>query len=322
MKDFMSIGEILIDFTPFSGEEPGMPLFQMNPGGAPANVACVLARLGHETGFIGKVGDDIFGHACINALNACGVDTKSVIQSGTLPTTLAFVYLDQTGNRSFSFYRKHTADVDLSVTDLQDLNLGDTRIFHFGSVSLSAHPSRDATVWAVMQAKKAGCLISCDPNLRPPLWSSMEEAAQAIRETAPLADILKLSAEEGEFLFGETDGEKICRAAQRAFGVQTVLATLAREGCMCAVGERIMRSRAYDVRTVDTTGAGDAFFGGILHCLLAARKAPGELTDAELSYMLDFGNAAGSLTTAKKGSIPAIPSMEEIEACMRQVVRL
>lgn len=316
MKEFVSIGEILVDCVPYQLPELAQPLYQMNPGGAPANVACVVAKLGHSTGFIGRVGDDVFGQNCIDTIGACGVDTSYIKISPDEPTTLAFVCLDGAGNRSFSFYRTGTADVGLSRSQLEGADFPQAKVFHFGAVSLTDQPSREATLYGAERAKLAGSIITYDPNLRLSLWKDPEEARREILAAAPLADIIKVSEEEGEFLFGETDPRTICQRIEAEFAPAMVVVTQAAEGCTCSINGEVWSAPAYDVHTIDTTGAGDCFFGGLLHCLLQSGKRPQELTGEEVAHMLDFGNATGSLATAKKGAIPSIPTLAEIQACM------
>jgi len=322
MKDFVSIGEILVDCVPYQIPQMSRPLYQINPGGAPANVACVVARLGNSSGFIGRVGDDVFGRDCTATLAKCGVDTSFIQVAAEEPTTLAFVCLDSNANRSFSFYRTGAADVGLSREQLESMAFPAARVFHFGSVSLTAQPSRSATLYAVERAKQAGSIISYDPNLRLSLWKDPEEALSEILNAAPFADIIKLAEEEGAFLFGETDPLTICRRVEAEFSPAMVVVTQAAQGCICSIKGKVWSARAYDVHTIDTTGAGDCFFGGLLHCLLQSGKHPEQLTGEEVAYMLDFSNAIGSLATAKKGAIPAIPTIAEIEECMAVVPRI
>ena len=319
MKEFVSIGEILVDCVPY--QVAPQALYQMNPGGAPANVACVMARLGHSAGFIGRVGNDVFGSECMGILADSGVDVDCMLVADGEPTTLALVCLDSSGNRSFSFYRNGSADVGLSCVDIDSLNFPAAKIFHFGSVSLSVEPARSATIYGVELAKKAGSLISFDPNLRPPLWADLDDAKEQILKAAALADIIKLSEEEGEFLFGETDAETICRIVEERFNPAMVVVTLAERGCICSMRGKVYTAAAYEVETVDTTGAGDCFWGGMLHCLLQSGKNLEELTEDEITHMLDFSNAIGSLVTTKKGAIPAIPALSEIEQCMAKTRR-
>ena len=321
MKDFVSIGEILVDCVPYKLPQIPSPLYQMNPGGAPANVACVMARLGNSAAFIGRVGNDVFGAECTAILAECGVDTGYMLVAEEEPTTLAFVCLDSSGNRSFSFYRNGSADIGLSCEHLDGIDFPEAKIFHFGSVSLSAEPSRSATLYGVEKAKKAGSIISYDPNFRPPLWADANEARQVILAAAPLADIIKISEEEGEFLFNETDPLELCRIIEAEFNPSMVVITQAVHGCTCSIRGKTWSARAYDVETIDTTGAGDCFWGGVLHCMLKSGKHPEQLTHEEITHMLDFGNAIGSLVTTKKGAIPAIPAVHEIAMCMEETPR-
>jgi len=322
MYDFVSIGEILIDFAPGNQDESEVPVFQQNPGGAPANVACVLSKLGCKTAFIGKVGEDSFGTCCKNALEANGVNTDFLIFSNRHNTTITFVCLDETGNRNFSFYRDNTADVSLKIDDLENKNYTNTKFFHFGSVSLSDEPSRTAVFTAVQQAKDAGCIISYDPNVRLNLWKDKEIAKQVILEGVKYADILKISEEEAEFLFGGTDCEKVCSMIDSAYNIPIVLITKAEKGCFAMINKKYYSSKGYKQKTVDTTGAGDSFLAGILYKLIVLKKEIGQLKPEEIVEMLNFSNAIGSLVVTKKGAIPAIPSMEEILNCMQSVERI
>ncbi|MHC1684708.1 MAG: carbohydrate kinase [Clostridiaceae bacterium] len=317
MYDFVSIGEILIDFSPCKQEGSEYPVFQQNPGGAPANVACVLSKLGCKPAFIGKVGNDSFGNCCKNALEENGVSTEFMISSNEYNTTITFVNLDETGNREFSFYRDNTADVNLNVNDLQDMKYTDTRFFHFGSVSLSDEPSRTAVFTTVKKAKEAGCIISYDPNVRLNLWKDKELAKQVISQGIKYTDILKISEEEAEFLFEETDCEKVCEVINANYDIPIVLITKAEKGCFAMINKKYYLSLGYKQNTVDTTGAGDSFLGGILYKLITLKKDISLLSENEIFDMLNFANAIGSLVVTKKGAIPAIPTMEVILDCIR-----
>lgn len=322
MFDVISIGEILIDFTPFKSTESSNLLFQQNPGGAPANVSCVMAKLGKKAGFIGKVGNDSFGKARKAALEEAGCDSQYLVMSEEFGTTLAFVTLSPDGNRDFSFYRNETtADVNLLLSDIPEAVYSNGRIFHFGSVSLSQEPSRSTVLAAVKKAKSVGAIISYDPNLRPPLWKSLEEAKSVILDALPLADIVKISDEEQRFLFGEEPedsiGERLC-----ASGVSMLVITKAKAGCTAYINGQRYDSKAYNVKTIDTTGAGDSFWAGILLKLLEADKKPANLSEEEIKAMLDFSNALGSLVTATRGAIAAIPTMEEIESCIANTPKI
>lgn len=320
MFDVISIGELLIDFAPYG--EKSERAFQQNPGGAPANVVSVLSKLGCNTAFVGKVGNDAFGHACKDALDAVHVNTDYMPLSDEYPTTLAFVCLDETGNREFSFYRDNTADVNLNNEDIAKIKDVPTKIFHFGSVSLTAEPSKTAVLTAVENAKANGALISYDPNLRLPLWKSAEEAKQGILDTLHYADILKISEEEAEFLFGLTDCEAACQHIAQTYGIKFIIITRGPKGCLAMVNGKFYASYAYDLKTIDTTGAGDSFLAGVLYNLITSGKDFADMSDAEINYMFDFANATGSLVTTKKGAIPAVPTLEEIKHCMEHEPKL
>ncbi len=317
MFDFISIGEMLIDFTPFG--DNAVPVYQLNPGGAPANVACVMAKLGLKSCFIGKVGNDSFGLHCKKALDEVGCDSNYLILSGDHNTSLAFVTLSPDGDRSFSFYRNETtADVNLNMGDIPTGILSKTKIFHYGSVSLTQEPSRSTTLEAVKQAKKAGCLISYDPNLRIPLWRSEEDAKRAILEAMPLADLVKISEEECNFLFPRDSEDDAAKKLMDLYGLQMLIITKAKHGCVAYLNGNKFISLAYDVKTIDTTGAGDSFWAGILLSLLELKKPIADLSSDEISRTLSFGNALGSLVTTKRGAIAAIPTRDEITRCMAE----
>jgi fructokinase len=317
MYEVLSIGEILVDMMPYNGRGSGGLVFEAKPGGSAANVACVTARLGHATAFVGKVGRDALGERCVETLRSCGVDTSFVKASAGLPTTLAIVSHDSRGDRSFGFYRTGTADVELSGDDISGIGTAArARYVHFGGVSLTKEPLRGSVLATVRSAKKDGSVISYDPNLRPSLWDSMSDAKALMSDAMRYADILKISEEEGEFFFGSRDPEEVFDLVSDRYGTEMVLLTCAERGCVCRLGGFTVRSRAYDVQTVDTTGAGDAFLGGVLHHLLKLGKRPGELTEEELTQTLDVANAVGSLVTAAPGAIDAIPGVEDVERCV------
>lgn len=318
MFDFISIGEILIDFAP-TGEDD---TYKANPGGAPANVACVLSKLGCKTAFVGKIGNDSFGKQCKSALKNVNVNTDYLIISDDEPTTLAFVCLDKNGNREFSFYRDNTADVNLNDRDIERISEIQAEVFHFGSVSLTKEPSRTAVLKAVENAKKSGMIISYDPNLRLPLWKSANEAKNVILDTLHYAEIFKISEEEAIFLFDETDCGKVCDIIYKKHATKMIIITRAKNGCYAMINGKSYSSYAYDLKTIDTTGAGDSFLAGVLYNLLKLDKKIEMLTNEEITYMLDFANAIGSLVTTKMGAIPAIPEINEIYACMRTEPRL
>lgn len=316
MFDVVALGEILIDFTPSGVNELGMTLFARNPGGAPANVLAMNCKLGGKTAFIGKIGRDDFGAFLTDILIQAGIDTSGVVETADVPTTLAFVQLDKHGDRSFSFYRNPGADICLTAGEVDSHLLSSCHIFHFGSVSLTDEPSRSATISSVRAAKQANAIISYDPNYRPALWTSEEAAVSEMKSALQYADIVKMSEEEMTLLTGETDLEK---GAQKLIqqGVSLVLITLGAKGAFCKNESASVYKETYDVKTIDTNGAGDAFFGALLYHLRKTDKTQLKtITQQELEKMLDFANAAGSLTTTKGGAIPAMPTMEEINRCI------
>ncbi|WP_457943510.1 carbohydrate kinase family protein [Caproiciproducens sp. LBM24188] len=316
MFDVVALGESLIDFTPCGKNDMGMQLFACNPGGAPANVLAMVSKLGGKTAFIGKVGKDDFGVFLKNTMENTGIDVSGLAMTEDVHTTLAFVQLNEHGERSFSFYRKPGADITLTVEEVDESLLRNCKIFHFGSVSLTDEPCRSATLQAVEKAKSAGAIISYDPNYRPLLWDSPEHAKSEIRSALSEADLVKVSEEEMTLITGETDylaGAK--KLAQ--YGATLIMITLGPKGAFYFTHRANGKLPTYPVKTVDTTGAGDTFWGALLHCV--CKKSLEELrllSDREWQHITAFGNAAGSLTTTRKGAIPAMPSLEQIQDCM------
>lgn len=314
MADIVSIGELLIDFTPYGESEFGQPLYERNPGGAPANVLAALAKLGCSTEFIGKVGDDNFGRELAEVLVSGGIGLSGLARTEKAHTTLAFVHLDHQGDRSFSFYRNPGADQLLEPHEVPlDLITG-AKVFHFGSVSMTAEPSRSATLSAVRYAKEQGILVSYDPNLRPALWNSAEEAREWILEGMKYSDIVKVSEEELEFLTGTADLDQGSRMLAEQYGVSLVLVTLGAQGSYCRCGFITAAFKGFPVNAVDTTGAGDAFMAGAIYTVLSQGFALSSCKQEELEGLLAFANAVGALATTRKGGIPAMPSLEEVLA--------
>ncbi|MGM9659374.1 MAG: carbohydrate kinase [Faecousia sp.] len=315
MIDLVALGEILIDFTPSGVNEQGIALFARNPGGAPANVLAMNNRLGGTSAFIGKVGADGFGRYLRQTLTGCGIDDSGLVEDTSIPTTLAFVQLNEQGDRSFSFYRKPGADLMLTASEIRRDLIDRCKIFHFGSVSLTGEPCRSACLEAAAYAKQQGKRISFDPNYRPLLWDSEVEAREQIMRGIALADILKVSEEEMQLITGTDDLEKGSRILLE-MGPSLVLVTMGEKGAFYRNRIHAQLIPTYPVKAVDTTGAGDAFVGAMLWCL---KDLPvEEISHSDLSRMVDFANAAGSLTTTKGGAIPALPSMEEIRSCRQK----
>jgi fructokinase len=277
------------------------------------------AKLGGKTAFIEKVGEDDFGFFLKKTLQDAGIDVSGLSMTKEANTSLAFVHLNEKGDRSFTFYRKLGADTCLKIEDVKESLLHSRRIFHFGSVSLTDEPCRSATLEAAKKAKKAGAVISYDPNYRALLWNSETQAKEQMLEALPLADVVKVSEEEMNLLTGETDlAAGAGKLAQ--YGISLVLITLGPKGAFWFTDRTSGTLPAYDVKTVDTTGAGDAFLGAFLYCI--RNKSPEDirtLSDIELKRMTAFANGAGSLTTLKKGAIPAMPTLARIEECVKNL---
>ncbi len=312
MCDVTAIGELLIDFACKSTDEAGYPTIAANPGGAPGNFLTALNACGCSTAFIGKVGSDTFGQLLIRTMENAGIETKGIVADPNVFTTLAFVTIDENGERCFSFARKPGADTQLRPEEIHYELIDDCRDFHFGTLSLTDEPVRTATQKAVTYAKEQGKWLSFDPNLRKPLWNSMEEAKTQILWGLAQADVVKLSDEETEFLWGGTPEEAAQRLHQD-FGAKIVFVTLGAKGCYYSGNGRSgMVETPAGITPVDTTGAGDIFGGSALSCLLALKKPLDQITGEELRYAAEFGCCAASLSTQKLGGISSVPAMAEI----------
>ena len=310
MKDIVAIGEVLIDLTQKGVDENGVAQYAANPGGAPANLAVAAARLGAKTAFVGKVGRDAFGSSLRAVLEANDVDTQGLLEDGKEHTTLAVVSVDKTGERSFSFYRNPSADVNLRAEELPEKLLKDTRVLHFGSVSLTAEPARSATLYAARAARENGCLVSYDPNYRASLWNSQEEAVREMKNALPLCDILKISDEELPLLTGTTDPAQ-GSAILAQLGIRLIFITLGANGAFFRLGEQTGSVPGIPVKVGDTNGAGDTFFGAALSKLV--KEDLNTLTLPRLTQIAAFANKAASITTSRHGAIPAMPRLEEVE---------
>lgn len=321
MYDVVALGEVLIDFTPNGTNDQGMALFARNPGGAPANVLAMNTKLGGKTAFIGKVGRDDFGSFLISVMNGNGIDTQGVVQDGSVNTTIAFVHLNECGDRSFSFYRKPGADVMLRKSEIEWRLIDECHTFHYGSLSFTDEPCRSAAHAAICYAKERGKLMSYDPNYRPFLWDTEERAVQEMMWALPMADILKVSEEEMQLLTGESRLEAGARKLMEQ-GPRIVLVSRGEYGSFYCAACGTGQVPAFRVHAVDTTGSGDAFLGAVHYRL--RNKAADELdglSQEELEDVLDFANAAGGLTATKRGAIPSMPTLAEIEACRGSMTR-
>ncbi len=316
MKDVVALGELLIDFAPVSTDESGYPTLKAQPGGAPGNFLAALQKYGCSTALLGKVGDDAFGHLLVGTLNEKGIETKGIVTDPAVFTTLAFVTLDATGNRSFSFARKPGADTCLRTDELDLSLLDDCRVFHFGTLSLTSEPARSATKAAVAYAKEHGKLISFDPNLRKPLWPSDEAAKEQIEWGLHQSDIVKISDEEIEFLWGISP-EEGAQKLLTEYGVRLVYATLGPKGCHVANAQGSCEvASPSGIHVVDTTGAGDIFGGSAMSQFLRLNKAPEALTVEELRAVTRFACCAASLSTQTHGGINSVVPEADVRAIM------
>lgn len=314
MLDVAAIGELLIDFTHEAADRHGYPTLAAHPGGAPANFLAALAKYGAKTAMIGKVGDDAFGQLLRGTLAKTGIETRGVVAADDVFTTLAFVTLDGHGDRMFSFARKPGADRMLRFEEIDLSLIDDARVFHFGTVSMTHEPSREATCRAVAYAKDQGKLITFDPNLRKPLWEDMEDARRQMLWGLKQADIVKISDDETAFLFGlkPKDGAAYIR---KEYGVKLVFVTCGGAGCYY---ENPVASGHVDglrdLQVVDTTGAGDIFGGSAVWKLLQSKTAPQALTDARLQEITRFACAAAGLSTLRHGGISSVPELTRVNA--------
>ena len=316
MKDVVAIGELLIDFAPVSTDGAGYPTLKAQPGGAPGNFLAALQKYGCTTALMGKVGEDAFGNLLVNTLDTLGISTKGIVKDPSVFTTLAFVTLDATGNREFSFARKPGADTRLRVEELDTALLDSCKVLHFGTLSLTGEPARSATKAAVAYAKEHGKLISFDPNLRKPLWPNDEAAKEQIEWSLHQADIVKISDEEIEFLWGISP-EEGAQKLLREYGVRLVYATLGPKGCHFANAQGYGKvASPTGIHVVDTTGAGDIFGGSAMSQFLRLNKAPEELTVEEMRAVTRFACCAASLSTQTHGGIVSVVP----EADVRKIV--
>jgi fructokinase len=320
MPDVITLGELLIDFVPtVSGVTLiEAPAFKKAPGGAPANVAAGLAKLGVSAGFMGKVGDDPFGHFLAQTLAEAGVDTAALRFSSEARTALAFVSLRADGEREFSFYRHPSADMLYRPDEVDTAYIRAAKVLHYGSISLIGEPSRSATLLAVETARSAGLLVSYDPNLRLSLWPSVEAAREGMMVGWPLAQVIKVSGEELACLSGTDDLEA---GAGRLWhpDLRLLIVTLGKDGCAYVTPQLSGRAASFAVKPVDTTGAGDGFVAGLLKGLLEHPRA--DLDEGRLRDICRYANAVGALTTARRGAIPALPTARQVNRLIGQETR-
>ena len=315
MIDVVALGELLIDFAARSTDKKGYPTMVANPGGAPGNFLAALNAYGRKTAFLGKVGNDAFGHLLLGTLEEAGIETKGIVVDDSVFTTLAFVTFDENGDRSFSFARKPGADTQLTWEEIDKSLIDDARVFHFGTLSLTDEPVRTATQKAVAYAREKGKLITCDPNLRKPLWPSEDAAREQMLWSIRQADVVKISDNEVEFLWNCTPEEGADKLLKE-FGVSLAMVTLGPDGCLLKTKNASFLASCPKVHPIDTTGAGDIFGGSALSRLLELEKSIDALTEDDLAYIGRFAATAASLSTEVSGGIPSIPEKDAVLKAM------
>ena len=312
--DVVALGELLIDFTCVSADADGYPTMAAHPGGAPANFLAAVTKFGGKTALLGKVGTDTFGRLLTGTLEKAGIETCGIVASSDVFTTLAFVTLDEHGDREFAFSRKPGADTQLRFSELELPLIDDAKAFHFGTLSLTDEPARATTYRAVAYAKERGKLITFDPNLRKPLWKDLEAAREQMLWGLSQADVVKISDEEIEFLFGLSPQEGAKKILSE-YGVKLVFATCGADGCWfenqnaCGHVDSLK-----GIKVVDTTGAGDIFGGSAVWKVLQTGKRPEELNEAELREAVHFACTAAGLSTTKPGGISSVPELSAVAA--------
>lgn len=322
LYDVVALGELLIDFTENGTSSQGNPILEANPGGAPCNVLAMLGKLSHSVAFIGKVGRDMFGSQLKSALEEVGIDTRGLLMDTDIHTTLAFVHTMPDGDRDFSFYRNPGADMMLDEKEVELCRemIEGSRVFHFGSLSMTHDRCRRATERAILLAEKAGAIRSFDPNLREPLWSSLDEAKKRIEFGLEHCDILKISDNEIRWLTGEEDYETGVKCIRERCDIPLILVSLGKEGSLAfSNSHKAMVKPFIQPDTIETTGAGDTFCALVLHYVL--EHGLRDYNEEELTEMLTFANAGASVITTRKGALRVMPSEDEIQALISKTIR-
>ena len=314
--DVIALGELLIDFTMNGQSEQGNNMFEACPGGAPCNVLALLNKMGKKTAFLGKVGKDQFGTLLRDTITDAGIDASHLMVDDTVNTTLAFVHTFPDGDREFSFYRNPGADMMLTEDEVDPEFIAQTKILHFGTLSMTHDGVRAATKKAVQAAKDAGCLVSFDPNLRPPLWSSLDLAKEQMEYGFGVCDILKISDNEIQFVSGKEDYDEGIAYLQEKYNIPLILLTMGKEGSRAYYKGKCVERPGFAVKAIETTGAGDTFCGSSLNYIV--EHGFDDLTEDQLGELLTFANAAAAIVTTKKGAIRSMPEREEVEALIQE----
>ena len=310
--DVIALGELLIDFTMNGQSEQGNNMFEACPGGAPCNVLALLNKMGKKTSFLGKVGKDQFGTLLRDTITEAGIDASHLMIDDKVNTTLAFVHTFPDGDREFSFYRNPGADMMLTEDEVDPAFIAQTKLFHFGTLSMTHDGVRAATKKAVQAAKDAGCLVSFDPNLRPPLWSSLDLAKEQMEYGFGVCDILKISDNEIQFVSGKEDYDEGIAYLQEKYNIPLILLTMGKSGSRAYYKGKCVERPGFAVKAIETTGAGDTFCGSSLNYIV--EHGLEDLTEDQLGELLTFANAAAAIVTTKKGAIRSMPERAEVEA--------
>ena len=309
--DVVALGELLIDFTENGTSSQGNPIYEANPGGAPCNVLSMLTKLGKKTAFIGKVGSDIFGNRLKATLDEVGIDTSNLVMDEEIRTTLAFVETFPDGDRDFSFYRNPGADMMLREDEVDTELLRDTKLFHFGTLSMTHDEVRSATKKAIDVAKEAGAVISFDPNLREPLWRSLDDAREQVAYGLSRCDVLKISDNEIQWFTGEEDFDAGIRKLREQYDIPLIMLSMGKDGSRAYYKDmRVEVAPFLQEKTIETTGAGDTFGACCLYHVL--KYGLGSLDEEKLTEMLTFANAAASIITTRKGALRVMPEEAEV----------
>lgn len=314
--DVTAMGEMLIDFTLNGQSDQGNNLFEACPGGAPCNVLAMLNKLGRKTAFIGKVGEDQFGRLLRDTIDELGIETRGLLLDREIHTTLAFVHTFPDGDREFSFYRKPGADMMLSEEEVDYELIRQSKVFHFGTLSMTDEPVRSATKKALETAKAAGCLITFDPNLRPPLWDSLDTAKEMMEYGFRYCDMLKISDNEIQFVTGKEDYDEGIRILQEKYHIPLIFLTMGKEGSRAYYQDLRVEKKGFTVKAIETTGAGDTFCGCAIHGLLT--HGMDGMNEEVLGEILTYANAGAALITMKKGAIRSMPDPENITKMIKE----
>ncbi|ULT56640.1 carbohydrate kinase [Neobacillus drentensis] len=319
MYEIVSLGELLIDLIPHNDYTSEAPSYEAKVGGAPVNVLSGLAKWGHTTAYISKVGNDAFGAYLKKQVKGANIHADSVLTDAAASTTVAIVSLDENKNRTFDFIRNPGADQLLTKDEINGSLIREAKLFHFGSLSLTHNPSREATLEALRVAKENHNIICYDPNYRPLLWDNQDEAKRWMVEGLKWADIVKISDEEVQFITNEEDTLMASQVLAETHHIPLLFMTKGKEGALAVCNGHVLEEEGHAVQPVDTTGAGDCFMASVLHQYLDKNKPIRELTKRDLTDILQFANRVAAHSTTIKGGFSVVPTLEELEKITRGV---